>query len=74
MTQTKAKQAPVVSPYCFYKGKPVYNKAAACILLECCEKTLDNYIALGLIKKRNIGSGRFTVSFFEEDLDKFLGQ
>lgn len=63
-----------IAPYCTYKGNPVYNKQAAMALLGVSEKTLTRYIAKKMITVRTIGVGRYSVAFYEKDLDAFLGR
>lgn len=65
---------PKVLPYCEYKGNPVYNKKAVCILFQCSEETIEDWVARGLLKCRKVGIGRYTVGFFEKDLDAFLAK
>lgn len=67
-------KVPEVKPYCIYKGKKLYNKKAVQILLGVCERTLDTYVAMGEIHARRVGVGRYSVGFFEEDIDAFLNR
>jgi hypothetical protein len=60
------------SNYAEFAGHRVYRKEDVAQLFQCTIRTLDNYIALGRIKARRIGMGRFQVAFFEKDILQFM--
>lgn len=67
-----AEGVPEVKPYCIFMGKPLYDKKAAKILLDCSERTLRRYVQLGKLKFVSLGEDMMKVAFFEEHLKDFL--
>lgn len=41
--------APVIRPYCIYKGQPVYARAAVMVLLRKSDRTMRRYVEMGRI-------------------------